>query len=157
MKFSGLVAPWLDNFMRIGWELTEKSAKVILRGWCESDYNISLRPVGCYISIIRNINSPNATLSPNSGFMLSHRIRSRPIISCNFSSPSRRHVVYAEVHDIYYVFTQKGWCHYICRQWEGFPILCEEELPNNNWLIVPLITSFVQNKTNFIKCCIFLL
>ena len=27
------------NFMKIGWELTEKSAKFIHHGWCESDYN----------------------------------------------------------------------------------------------------------------------
>ena len=57
-------------------------------------------PEDCYISIILNINPLNATHSPNAGLMLNHRTWSWPIISCNFSSPSRQHVVYAEVQDI---------------------------------------------------------
>ena len=27
--------------MKIGWELTEKSAKIIHHGWCESDYIVA--------------------------------------------------------------------------------------------------------------------
>ena len=55
---------------------------------------------GCYISIILNINPPNATHSPNAGLMLNYPIRSWPIVSCNVGSPSRQYVVYAEVHAI---------------------------------------------------------
>ena len=78
-----------DNWLRIDFR-------------CESDYDISFETrgvrEGCYISIILKINPPNATHSPNAGLMLNYPIRCLPIISCNFSSPSRQYVVCAEVH-----------------------------------------------------------
>ena len=84
-----------DNWLRIDLEIKESL--------CESDYNISSRPVGSEKVAISPLFSTSTQQTQhnldNAGLMLNHRIRRWPIISCNFSSPSRQHVVYAEVQD----------------------------------------------------------
>ena len=86
-----------DNWLRIDLELIENHSPQ-----CESDYNISLRPVGSEKVAIFPLfsKSLHQTRPLNASLILIHPIRSWPIISCNFSSPSRQYVVYAELHAI---------------------------------------------------------
>ena len=55
-----------DNWLRIDLEIKENHSLL-----CESDYNISLRPVGsekvAISPLFSKINPPNATHSPNAG------------------------------------------------------------------------------------------
>ena len=123
-----------DNWLRIDLEIKQ---------------NHSPRRDGCYISIILNINPPSATQLSNAGLMLNHPIRSWPIISCKVFSSPLANMSYMPKYWIY--ITQKGRCQYICRLWKGFAIVCEEELPSDSWLMVPLITVFAMDSTCKIK------